>query len=489
MRNAVLILLCYWAPIHAIGQNEIEALRYSMITPSGGSARFMATGGAFGAIGADISCLHYNPAGMARYRYSEMTMSVGAISHEAQTFYLGNARENSTFRMNFNNFGFVGAIRTKGNEFSKWKRLTFGFSYSKTADFHENFLIAGRESPSSLLDVFVSQATGISEQNLQVEYPFTADLAYQTYAMDPNPLTGGYVHRFDGETVDQTKVVERTGRMSENAISFGGNYNDKIYLGASLGITGIRFREEGRYIENTNQSDSIVDMIEYRYDDELITNGTGINLKVGIIASPLDWLRLGLAAHTPTSNLISDRYAVDMLSYWWDGTSEGWSSPTGTFDYVLRTPGRLIGSVALIFRKYGLISLDYEYVDYSKARIRTPRFVQVSYNFSAENAAVQNVYDAVSNIRVGAEVRIKEKLALRAGLAMYGSPFRGSNTATRQIISGGLGYRWKIFFADLSVSNMLLDEQYYLYDPSRIPPAQLSLNRTQVNLSMGLRFR
>ena len=48
-------------------QNEEDALRYSNLH-FGGTARYIGVSGAFGALGADISVLSVNPAGMARYK-------------------------------------------------------------------------------------------------------------------------------------------------------------------------------------------------------------------------------------------------------------------------------------------------------------------------------------------------------------------------------------------------------------------------------------
>lgn len=46
--------------------------------------------------------------------------------------------------------------------------------------------------------------------------------------------------------------------------------------------------------------DTIPGFDYWDFTERLETTGWGINLKVGIIAWPVDWLRIGAAVHTPT---------------------------------------------------------------------------------------------------------------------------------------------------------------------------------------------
>src|SRR5690554_1856445 len=55
-------------------QNESDVLRYST-TDVFGSARFEAMAGSFGGLGADISAIQINPAGMGRFSSSKLAMS------------------------------------------------------------------------------------------------------------------------------------------------------------------------------------------------------------------------------------------------------------------------------------------------------------------------------------------------------------------------------------------------------------------------------
>ena len=60
--------------LFASAQNEEDALRFSRLTPFG-SARVTAMGGAFGALGGDLTTLSTNPGGIGVFRKSEISFT------------------------------------------------------------------------------------------------------------------------------------------------------------------------------------------------------------------------------------------------------------------------------------------------------------------------------------------------------------------------------------------------------------------------------
>ena len=54
----------------AFSQSQLDAFKYSQ-TELNGTARYLGMGGAFGALGGDISAMNTNPAGLAIYKSSE----------------------------------------------------------------------------------------------------------------------------------------------------------------------------------------------------------------------------------------------------------------------------------------------------------------------------------------------------------------------------------------------------------------------------------
>ena len=68
--------------LHA--QNEADVLRYGWIDPLH-SARVTAMGGAFGALGADLSCMGINPAGLGLYRRGDVAVNAGIHSGSTES--------------------------------------------------------------------------------------------------------------------------------------------------------------------------------------------------------------------------------------------------------------------------------------------------------------------------------------------------------------------------------------------------------------------
>jgi len=80
------ILLCVFS---SNAQNDIDAMRYSQIT-FGGTARFASMAGSMGALGGDISTLSFNPAGIAIFKKTELSISTAVFSQTTTSVYNAN---------------------------------------------------------------------------------------------------------------------------------------------------------------------------------------------------------------------------------------------------------------------------------------------------------------------------------------------------------------------------------------------------------------
>ena len=172
--------------------------------------------------------------------------------------------------------------------------------------------IQAENKSSSLLDQFVANANGNAPTDFD---QFSTDLAWQTYLI--NPDSSGvyqYNHVVPNYGTKQRKLVETTGSMGETVISFGGNYKSKLYLGATLGIVRTRYSEESTF-EEIDEQDTIANFKSFKYGQNLSTSGSGVNLKLGAIVRPNDWLRVGVAIHTPTTISMKDQYSSSMESW------------------------------------------------------------------------------------------------------------------------------------------------------------------------------
>jgi long-subunit fatty acid transport protein len=254
------------------------------------------------------------------------------------------------------------------------------------------------------------------------------------------------------------------------------------------------YREEVTYEEidtegNIVYQDSTYDFISFRYDQNLETVGSGINFKLGAIYKPADWIRLGAAIHSPTYFYeMHDDYSTSLRAVL-EGFDETFDSPQGVFDYKVTTPFRAMGSVAFIIMQYGLLSMDYEFVDYSMAKLNS-----TTYKFSVENDVIRNKYTQAANLRFGTEWKYGP-LALRGGYAIYGSPF-AKDVATADtdlatdIISFGLGFRQDGYFADLGYSRATRGEFFrpYTLQNQIVQGATYEPAAANIQLTLGVKF-
>jgi hypothetical protein len=161
------------------------------------------------------------------------------------------------------------------------------------------------------------------------------------------------------------------------------------------------------------------------------------------------------------------------------------TSPNGEFTYQLNTPLKAIGSVGFIIGKYGLISGDYEYVDYSKTRLRAP-----DYTFSDENSQIRKSFQSTYNLRLGTEWRVSA-FSLRGGYSIYGSPYASDlNDAKLSSYSFGVGYSEGNLGLDLAYVHTAAEKDYYLYASENFTTkaAKQEINGNHFALTLRAKF-
>ena len=504
MKRTYLIFALIFIASFAFSQNEIDALRYSQIY-YGGTARFVATGSSFGALGGDLSTLATNPAGLGIYRKGEINFTPGFITDNSTSSFNGNQASDRASGFVLNNIGVVLSIYDASSS-SDWKSVNLGFAYNRFNNFASNTYIEGISNSSSMLDYFMHNADGNTTNSLN---SFSEYLAWDTYLLDEteensmvyltpawwyNDETGNYVKPNYGQTV--TKTIEKKGGSGEYDFSIAANYNDFFYFGATIGLQSFTYSEATNYSEtNINQVESdSTDLESFSFTENLDVSGSGVNFKLGIIIRPFDFVRIGGAFHTPTYYSITDRYFTTMNSSFTTADDNGYSSytslsPNNEFQYELTTPLRLIGNIGFVISKFALLSAEYEYVDYSTARLST-----FDYNFVDENNSVKNTLASTFNIRTGLELKFGP-LSLRGGYAMYGNPYKTDRTdASRTQITGGFGISSQHIYVDFAYVHTLNKDSYFLYnyiddnDVTHLPEAKMSFTNGVAMATLGLRF-
>lgn len=468
----------------SMAQNEVDALRYSQTT-FGGTARYNGMAGSFGALGADMSCMATNPAGMALYRKSDFAFTPGIFSSNTLSTFGGQSAGDSKLNFNFQNIGIAGgSVLNEDKDEEGWKGFGWGLSLSRLANFHSRTAITGYNYNSSMVDYFVNQANASDSLDA-----FGSQLAWNTYLIDRDTVSGQYFGAIPSAGTLQSKYITTTGTLNETNLSMGGNYNDQLYVGASIGFVRVRFSENSKYAEYdekevVNDSNYIKgDFKNFQFNQFVETTGGGMNFKAGFIYRPVDFIRFGMAVHSPTFLGLSDGYKYSMGTSFVGYNSLLEESPEGSFDYRITTPMRAIGSIGVVILKKAVFNVDYEFVDYSQARLRSNSNV-----FTTANNAILAKYKATGNLRVGGELRL-DPLALRAGFAMYGNPYQtGVNKNPRYYYTGGVGYRGETFYMDFAVVVSQNNENYYMYDPTLADPANVKTTTVSSMVTFGWKF-
>lgn len=505
-RRFYTIMICtlMGASYVATAQDEIEAFRFSNTTVQG-TARSMGFGNALGSVGGDFSSLSVNPAGIGIYRSSEYMITPSIKINGVNSDYFNNSTDKTGSRFNFTNFGavFTKAERGRRYERSNWKTVAFGIGINRTADFMRNYVYSGVNSgahSSSGSEYFVQDANKDFSRIQTDAYP--AYLGYQSYLIDFDSASNRFytnVPWFEG--VNQKRVVKERGGISEIVLSFGGNYKEKLMLGATVGIPSLRYTQDATYSESV-LTDTFSRFRSFSMDEHLTTTGLGINLKLGFIYKPNDYFRIGAAIHTPTAFALTYVYDQSVLA-----DTKGYAASVGgygdyrvnaaqyQFDYTLITPWKGVISATGMLGKIGFITADYEYVDYKSMRYS----LSSSYNDleNSINKGIKNAYIATSNFRAGIELKL-DPIMIRGGFGYYGNPYKDPSMGSdRTDFSAGLGFRFEHSYIDFGFvhSQYKNQEHPYVIDTSKPgyqdvyqPTATLKNSLNTVAVTVGFKF-
>jgi len=505
MKKILYTLIFLAAVSSAFAQNMVDALRLSDVRLQG-TARATAMGNAFGALGGDFTSSSINPAGLGLYRSSEFAFTTQLGKTEVDANYLGSNASDSKFNINVPSIGYVVNFPSAQNSTSSLVSFSLGLGYNRMNNFNAEKLIMGHGATSSMLDQFTVNANnGIFDEAYE-------DLARQTglvYNYEDEPSV--YYHDMqrvqDGNVSenfvhDQRRTFSQRGSLDEYTISFAANFNHKVYLGATIGIQDVYFKESSVFVENNvdyEGNDFVFELNNYGFESYLRTTGTGYNFKIGAIIKPVDALRLGIAFHTPTFYDLHDSFDTYMYSNIAENGQNTYSEASSLpydYDYRLDSPLKAVVSAAYVIGKAGLISVDYEYVDYSTMKLRDGGD---GYDFYGENQDIKDAFNSVGNLRIGGEYRVNNFLSLRGGYEYFPSPYKSSAFGTSQMnsdsntstYSAGFGVKSGGFFFDAAykyIDNTNYLELYEVPDGVSSPMAKMNYKNNYLTLTLGYRF-
>ncbi|MAO46995.1 MAG: hypothetical protein CL823_07585 [Crocinitomicaceae bacterium] len=475
----------------ALAQNELDVFRFSRDSPIL-TVRATGMGGAYGALGADLSSAGLNPAGLGMYRRSDMSAAISINSKNVKANHnliITSASKAQT------DIGSFGVALTTPSVNPDMPFVTIAYNFQKRAIYSGVIDLDRSNLNSSLLGVFHNNVEGTTDYtNLDngSAFTFSSSLAWYAYLLDPNgSQIDSYTTPFDtNEEVEYSYFMEEDGTKDEHQFSIGCTLNEIISVGATVSSSNISYSQQSTHSETVLDPDS--DVASWEYTNTLFIDGSGYNLKLGAIANA-DWLKLGLAWHSPTRFNLVDTYWNSVNSYFKDGSFYNPESPTGSYEYYLRTPSKLILSSAVIVDKYVIITADYETIDLSKGSLEGIDNWSIPYGFDAENAAVETSYTRTHEARIGLEARINKYWRARIGSGLTTSPFTNeagveANPA-RTRFSLGAEYRLEEKYLGIAWTGSWYDEDLYVTDPSlQGTPINLSVSQTMLVIGGGIRF-
>jgi len=161
----------------------------------------------------------------------------------------------------------------------------------------------------------------------------------------------------------------------------------------------------------------------------------------------------------------------------------------GAYDFEMETPMKTVLSAAYVIGKLGLISVDYDIVNYSTAKLKS---VYSEDNFVSENQTIKRTYRRVGNLHVGGELRVNNVFSLRAGYENFPSAFKSNymnSIASSSSVSGGFGFKQGNFFLDASLKRNMTENYVKIYpDPSAYEMIKNSTTKNNVIFTLGYKF-
>jgi long-subunit fatty acid transport protein len=512
MKRRIVLIGLVLVSSNLFSQEPADALRYSWLTPSG-TARSQAIGGALVGLGGDFTSTFVNPAGIALYKTHELVLTPGFSFETNKGTYLNTTEKAKKSNFNYGATGLIFA--TPGSRNGSWRNFSFSFGLNRVADFNSKASYTGLNNQSSYSEKYLEELINdnVTDPNAAaLNYPYGSSLAFNTFLIDTidagNGTIGGYRSQATPQTgVTQHQDIETKGGITDFSFAGSANLRDKLYLGGSISIHLLKYERTSRFTESDVTTNTANNFNFFNTDETLETNGAGINVKLGLIYKPVEYFRLGFAFHSPTVYNLTDKYTAavttDLEGYGGQPQVKTQSSrdfndgAPGEFSYNLVNPYRFMIGAAYVFREESditkqraFISADVEYVNYQASSFESSESGDGSNYFDQLNNAVDELYKGTFNARIGGELKF-HTFMIRGGFAYFGNPYEQSDIkADRMNISGGLGYRDRGMFIDLTYVHQLGKDVFYPYRLNQgfFAPVNLKNGTGNVLLTVGFKF-
>ena len=435
-----------------------------------GTARYVGMGGAMEALGADISTIGTNPAGLGLFRHSNLSVSGGLlIQSNGKEFANGNKTNAS-----FDQIGGVYSTRTGAKSF-----LNFGFNYHKGKNFDyilnaANSLNGSSQNKQSFIkgllgdegrggffidrDPKTNANVGYSDLNKKSNaYTFSQIdyLYWNTLIPTNNPVKP---YDYDGGN-DYTFNRAHNGYIGNYDFSVSGNLNDRVYLGVTFGIKDVHYNAYSEYSEN------LVSGARASVADKRSITGSGFDVTAGVIVRPIESspFRIGAYVKTPTWYDLTTSNTTSLIDYRNYGAANNSKYVNNSYDFKIWTPWKFGFSLGHTIGSSLALGATYEYEDYSRINTRindggyidywTGSYYDSSIADTQMNNHTREVLKAVSTLKLGVEYKPTTNLALRAGYNYVSPMYVSDGQKDPGLSSLGTSYASATDYTDWKATN------------------------------------
>ncbi len=464
-----------------------------------GTARYVGMGGAMGALGADMSVISWNPAGIGLFRKNDIALTFGGLWGKSKI------SEENRGKGTVDQAGFVYNMKIDSKT---CPYVNFSFNYQKKINFNHNFYA---DNPNlgglSQMDIW-AQLTEFYDAQADPFNPVELALANNSTNIFFN--TDANQNLFNPyRSYSNLYTHHSEGSLQGFDFNLSTNINNRAFLGLTVGVDNMRYRGWNDYFEIGDGNFGL-----YNYD--IYVSGTGVNVKLGTIIRPIESssFRFGFTIETPTWY----RLRNSSLFYFYDDAGMRTNDGLSDLKFNVRSPWKVRTSIGSTIGSTFAWDIDYEYAAYGCTSMGYPtdEFVDGStsgnYNDVTMNQLTRNNLRGTHTLRAGIEVNATKNLAFRLGYNLSTSAYKKNISYDQYYLSGyamdyststsymrmrntniltlGMGYRTKNFYVDLAYKIRNQKADFYAFDTGFAnsltgDPVFLSNNTTLINRTIA----
>lgn len=353
----------------------------------GVGARAMGMGGAFMAVGDDYTASYWNPAALALIRRFEVLTSLSRAELKNETSALGLRSMADGSNPRVNSLGFAYPVPTYRGS------LVFSLGYNSLKPYDSRF-----------------------------NFEFFNDSA--------------------GDSVQQSWFELDEGSLNNWTFAGAVDVSPNLSVGLALNYWTGKDEYQSSYLEQDIFNYDVVfeDFRDFRIDNNLISEFSGFNLKLGGLYRVNSNLRIGATIATPTTLNVTDNFTSDTLYTYDQDPNDFWARDEGSFEYKIRSPF-VFGAGASLNVAGLLVAGSVESVDWSQIRYVTEPPIARLTKSEANEWIVRN-YRSTTRLRAGAEFTFPGiGFQVRAGYHLDPTPLKNlPDDADREFITLGVGF-------------------------------------------------